>query len=70
MILLSTLVFEQLEMSTSCIGMLLGIPHLQMIGWKGINRLPLNYNRWTEKIVASVVGRTEQFGALATSADR
>jgi hypothetical protein len=32
-ILLSTWVFEHLEMSTICLGMLLGLPHLQMAGW-------------------------------------
>jgi hypothetical protein len=26
-------VFEHLEMSTICFGMLLGLPHLQMAGW-------------------------------------
>jgi hypothetical protein len=25
--------FEHLEMSTICLGMLLGLPHLQMAGW-------------------------------------
>jgi hypothetical protein len=32
-ILLSTWVFEHLEMSTICLGMLLGLPHLEMAGW-------------------------------------
>jgi hypothetical protein len=32
-ILLSTWVFEHLEMSTICLGVLLGLPHLQMSGW-------------------------------------
>jgi hypothetical protein len=32
-ILLSTWVYEYLEMSITCIGMLLGLPHLQMTGW-------------------------------------
>jgi hypothetical protein len=26
-------VFEHLEMSITCIGMLLGLPHLQIAGW-------------------------------------
>jgi hypothetical protein len=47
-ILLSTWVFEQLEISITCIGMLLGLPHLQMADWRGINSLPLNYSHWTE----------------------
>jgi hypothetical protein len=33
MILLSTWLYEHLEMSILCLGMLLGLPHLQMIGW-------------------------------------
>jgi hypothetical protein len=33
-ILLNTLVFEHLKMSTICLGMLVGPPHLQMVGWK------------------------------------
>ncbi len=32
-ILFITWVFEHLEMSTICLGMLLGLPHLQMAGW-------------------------------------
>jgi hypothetical protein len=32
-ILLSTWVYEHLEMSIQCLGMLLGLPHLQMAGW-------------------------------------
>jgi hypothetical protein len=32
-ILLSTSVYEHLEMSILYLGMLLGLPHLQMIGW-------------------------------------
>jgi hypothetical protein len=47
-ILLSTWVFEHLEMSTTWVGMLFGLPHFQMVGWRGINCLPLIYSRWTE----------------------
>jgi hypothetical protein len=32
-IVLSTWVFEHLEMSIICLGMLLGLPHLEMAGW-------------------------------------
>jgi hypothetical protein len=32
-ILISTWVFEHLEMSITCVGMLLGLPHLQMASW-------------------------------------
>jgi hypothetical protein len=39
-ILLSPWVFEHLEMSIACVGMLLGLPHLQMAGWRGINSPP------------------------------
>jgi hypothetical protein len=28
-------VFEHLEVSTTCIGMFLGLSHLQMAGWRG-----------------------------------
>jgi hypothetical protein len=27
---------EGLDMSTICLGMLLGLPHLEMVGWGGI----------------------------------
>jgi hypothetical protein len=47
-ILLSIWVYEHLEMFITCVGMLIGLPHLQIIGWRGINSLPLNYSRWTE----------------------
>jgi hypothetical protein len=33
MILLSTWVYEHLKMSILCLGMLLGLPHLEMAGW-------------------------------------
>jgi hypothetical protein len=32
-ILLSTWVYEHLEMSILCLGMLFGLPHLEMAGW-------------------------------------
>jgi hypothetical protein len=47
-ILLSTWVYNHLKMSITCVGMLLGLPHLQMAGWRGINSLNLNYSRWIE----------------------
>jgi hypothetical protein len=28
-------VFEHLEMSITCVGMLLGLPHIQIVGWWG-----------------------------------
>jgi hypothetical protein len=51
LILLSTWVLEHLEMSIICVGMLLGPLHLQMVCWRGINSLPLNYSRWAEKLL-------------------
>jgi hypothetical protein len=39
-ILLSTWVYKHLEISITCVGMLLGLPHLEMAGWRGINSLP------------------------------
>jgi hypothetical protein len=62
-ILLSTLVFELLEICTVCLGMLLGLSHLRMVGWGGIYspqppNLPLD-----RKQQLSVVGRTGQSGA-------
>jgi hypothetical protein len=47
-ILLSTWVYEHLEMSITCVGMLLGLPHTQMAGWRGIYSLPLTSSSWTE----------------------
>jgi hypothetical protein len=35
-------------MSIICLGMLLGLPHLEMAGWGDIYSLPHNYSRWTE----------------------
>jgi hypothetical protein len=35
-------------MSITCVGMLLGLPHIKMAGRRGINSLPLKYSRWTE----------------------
>jgi hypothetical protein len=47
-ILLSTWVFEHLEMSRICLGMFLGLPYLKMAGWDVFIAFPLNYSRWTE----------------------
>jgi hypothetical protein len=40
-----------MKISIACVGMLHGLPHLQMPGGRGINSLPLNYSRWTEKLL-------------------
>ena len=38
--------FEHLEMSTICLGMLLGLPHLRMAGWGCIYSPQHNCSRW------------------------
>jgi hypothetical protein len=38
-------------MSILCLGMLLGLPHLEMVGWGGIYRTQHNSSRW-RKVVA------------------
>jgi hypothetical protein len=48
-ILLSTWVFELLEMCTICLGMLLGLSHLRMAGWGGIYSPNPQTSRWTER---------------------
>jgi hypothetical protein len=45
-ILLSTWVFEHLEKSTICLGMLLGLPDLIMAGWRCIYSPQHKTNRW------------------------
>jgi hypothetical protein len=37
-----------------CLGMLLGLPHLEMVGWGGIYRPQLNSSRWRK--VAALYG--------------
>jgi hypothetical protein len=49
-------------MSITCVGILLGLPHLQMASWKGINSLP-SIIVVGQKVVVSAVGRTGQSGA-------
>jgi hypothetical protein len=55
-ILLSTWVFEHLQMSTICLGMLLGLPHLEMTGWGCIYRPQHKSSRW-RKVVLSAAYR-------------
>jgi hypothetical protein len=67
-------------MSTICLGMFLGLPHLQMASWGVFIVFLLNYRRWTEtyyfyRRVHRIVRCTLDMhcslsGALATSADR
>jgi hypothetical protein len=45
-ILLSTWVYEHLGMSTICLGMLLGLPHLGMAGWGCIYSPQHKTSRW------------------------
>jgi hypothetical protein len=52
-------------MSIACIGMMLGLPHLQMVGWRGINGPP-SIIAIGQKVDCSVVGRTGQSGAHQT----
>jgi hypothetical protein len=35
-------------MSTICLGMLLGLPHLEIAGWGVFKASPYNYSRWKE----------------------
>jgi hypothetical protein len=62
--------------STICLGMLLGLPHLQMAGWWSIYNLPHNSSRWTESSLLcrrahqTVRCTPDMSDARATSADR
>jgi hypothetical protein len=60
-------------MSILCLGMLLGLPRLQMAGWRDIYSLH-NSSRWIESSSFLSTGAPDRhcslFGALATSADR
>jgi hypothetical protein len=47
-ILLSTCMYEHLEMFILCLGMLLGLPHLQMASWRVFITSPHNCKRWIE----------------------
>jgi hypothetical protein len=54
-------VFEHLEMSTICLGMLLGLPHLEMAGW-GVFIAPNTKLAVGGKLLLSVVHRTVWWG--------
>jgi hypothetical protein len=56
-ILLSTWVYEHLEMSTIWLCMLLGLPHLEMAGWWCIYSPQHKTSRW-RKVVLSAAHRT------------
>jgi hypothetical protein len=58
-ILLSTWVYEHMEMSILCLGMLLGLPHLGTAGWGGIYR-PKTKLAIGEKLLLSAAHRTVQ----------
>jgi hypothetical protein len=64
-IILSTWVFEHLEMSTICLGMLLGLPHLKMARWGAFIASP-TIIAVGQKQQLSVDGRTRQSGAHQT----
>jgi hypothetical protein len=50
-----------MEMSTMCLGMLLGLPHLEMAGWGGIYRPHTNLTVG-EKLLLSAAHRTVRWG--------
>jgi hypothetical protein len=52
-ILLSTWVFEHLEMTTICLGMLLGLPHLEMASWGVFIASPHNCRHSIEAVAFS-----------------
>jgi hypothetical protein len=56
-------------MSTICLGMFLGLPHLEMVDWRCIYRLP-SIISIGQKANYYAVGRTGLSYALAMSADR
>jgi hypothetical protein len=37
-------------MSIICLGMLLGLPHIEMVGWEVFIASPHNYSRWIEAV--------------------
>jgi hypothetical protein len=47
-------VYEHLKMSIICLGILLGLPHLEMTGWGGIYRPQHKTSRWRK--VAALCG--------------
>jgi hypothetical protein len=49
--------WEGLNMSTRRLGMLLGLPHLEVVGWGGIYSHQTRYGRWRK---ATGDGRTGQ----------
>jgi hypothetical protein len=64
-ILLSTWVFEHLEMSTICLSMLLGLPHLQLAGCGVFIAFP-SIIAVGQKASVSVDGHTGQSGPYLT----
>jgi hypothetical protein len=56
-------------MSIACVGILVVLQNLQMVCWRGINSFPLNYSRWTEKLLLLSSGTPDMFVARAMSPD-
>jgi hypothetical protein len=56
-ILLSTWVFELLEICTICLDMLLGLSHLRMAGWGGIYSPNPQTSRWAHRTVRCTTGQ-------------
>jgi hypothetical protein len=52
-ILLSTWVYEHLEMSTIWLGMLLGLPHLEMASWWCIYSPQHKTSRWRKNVLSA-----------------
>jgi hypothetical protein len=68
MILLSTWVYELLEMSILCLGMLLGLPNLEMACWGGIYRPQHNSSRWRK--AAAFYGTPDSLMPLSGESSR
>jgi hypothetical protein len=56
-------------MSTICLGMFLGLPHLEMAGWGGIYRPQHNSSRWRKAVALcgtpdSPVGSLDNWASL------
>jgi hypothetical protein len=55
-------------MSTICLGMLLGLSHLEMAGWGGIYRPQHNSSRWRK--VAALCGTPDSLVPLSSAPSR
>jgi hypothetical protein len=55
-------------MSTICLGMFLGLPRIEMVGWGGIYRPQHNYSRWRK--VAALCGTPDSLVPLSDASSR